>query len=239
VRERALALLAEAGPAPARLLDVGAGTGALVAGLLARQPALRAAAVDLAPGMCAAARAAAPRALVAAADAEALPFRAGTFDAVVSTSTLQWLPRLGPSLGEARRVLAPGGVLCVALFGARTLRELLDAFRGAAGADAATRTHRFLSREDVGAALAEARFRVGALLEEELVLHHPDARAVLRDLKALGASAAVPGRRGLGGRAATLETLRRYEAAHRGPDGVPVTWHVVYALARRTGRGEG
>jgi malonyl-CoA O-methyltransferase len=43
----------------------------------------------------------------------------------------------------------------------------------------------------------------------------------------------VPGASGLGGRAATLEMLARYEAAHAGPDGVPATYHVVYAIADR------
>jgi malonyl-CoA O-methyltransferase len=233
VRERVLALLAEAAPGARRGLDVGAGTGALVARLGAERPSLLAAAVDLAPGMCAAARASAPGALVAAADAEALPFRAGAFDLVVSTSTFQWLPRLEPALLEARRVLAPGGVLCLALFGAGTLRELREAWSAAAGPAAPGRTHAFRGKEDVEAALAAAGLAARALFEEDLVEWHADARAVLRALKEVGASSAVPGRAGLGGRAATLEALRRYDAAHAGPDGVPATYHVVYAIAGR------
>jgi malonyl-CoA O-methyltransferase len=43
----------------------------------------------------------------------------------------------------------------------------------------------------------------------------------------------VPGRSGLGGRAATVEMLRRYDAAHRDPRGVPATYHVLVALAER------
>jgi malonyl-CoA O-methyltransferase len=233
VRERVLALLAEAAPGARRALDVGAGTGALLARLAGERPALRTAAVDLAPGMCAAARAAAPRALVAAADAEALPFRAGLFDLVVSTSTFQWLPRLGPAFAEARRVLAPGGLLCAALFGADTLRELRDAWRAAAGPGGAERTHVFPTRAGVEQALAGVGLRARSVLEEHLVERHADARAVLRALKEVGASSAVPGRAGLGGRAATLEMLRRYDAAHAGPDGVPATYHVVIALAER------
>ena len=233
VRERALALVSSAAPAARRVLDVGAGTGALLAALAAARPGLAATAVDLAPGMCAAARAAAPGARVAAADAEALPFADGSFDLVVSTSTLQWLPRLGPALAEVRRVLAPGGVACLALFGERTLHELRGAWRAAAGAAVDDRTHRFSSRAALVSALAAAGLGRDALVEEEeLVERHPDARAVLRALKALGASSAVPGKRGLGGRAETLELLRRYDAAHGGPAGVPATYHVLYALAR-------
>jgi malonyl-CoA O-methyltransferase len=233
VRERVLALLAEAAPHARRALDVGAGTGALLARLGELRPHLSATAVDLAPGMCAAARGAAPLAPVAAADAEALPFRAGAFDLFVSTSTFQWLPRLGVALAEAHRVLAPGGVACLALFGARTLAELRGAFRAAAGTDAAGRTHAFPGKEDLASALVAAGFAAPRVLEEELVEWHEDARAVLRALKEIGAASAVPGRTGLGGRARTIEMLRRYDAAHAGPAGVPATYHVVYAVARR------
>ena len=233
VRDRVLALLDAEATGARRVLDVGAGTGALLARLAEARPGLAASAVDLAPGMCAATRAAAPRALVAAADAEALPYRAGTFDLVVSTSTFQWLPRLGPALSEARRVLAPGGVLCFALFGARTLGELRGAWAAAAGPSGAGRTHEFPGREDVARALVAQSFEDPTVIEEELVEWHEDARAVLRALKQVGAQAAVPGRNGLGGRARTVEAIRRYDEAHAGPRGVPATYHVVYAVARR------
>jgi malonyl-CoA O-methyltransferase len=231
IQDRMLALVSEAAPRARRALDVGAGTGALLAHLAAARPGLAPAAVDLAPGMAAAARTRVPGALVAAADAEALPFRSGSFDLVVSTSALQWLERLEPAFREARRVLAPGGVLAVALFGAGTLRELKDAWRAAAGDSA--RTHRFFSLDEVASALAAAGLAARAVFEEELVEHHPDARAVLRALKAIGATSAVPGARGLGGRRATLDMLRAYEERHATSRGVPVTWHVVWGLATR------
>jgi malonyl-CoA O-methyltransferase len=232
VRARALSLAEEAGPIAGAALDVGCGTGRLLAALAGR-PGLRAAGVDLAPGMCAAARAAAPGAGVAAADAEALPFRAGAFDVVLSTSTFQWLPRLEPALAECARVLRPGGRLALALFGERTLHELRGAWREAAPGHRRDRTHRFFTRAELASALEAAGLRVLALREEQRVERHPDARSLLRALKAIGAQGAVPGRRGLSGRGTTLEALRRYDAAHGGPDGVPATWHVLYALASR------
>jgi malonyl-CoA O-methyltransferase len=232
VQDRVLQLVAEAAPAARRALDVGAGTGALLARLAAARPGLAVAAVDLAPGMAAAARARLPAAAVAAGDAEALPFRAGAFDLFVSTSTLQWMPRLEPAFAEARRVLAPGGAAVVALFAHRTLRELKESWAAAAGADGG-RTHRFFTREEVAAAITAAGLRARSVFEEELCEHHPDARAVLRSLKEIGATSAVPGARGLGGRSATLEMLRRYEARHRDAHGVRATWHVVYAVAAR------
>ena len=227
-----LALAAEAAPAARSVLDVGCGTGRLLGDLLAARPGLLAAGVDLAPGMCRAARAAAPRAAVAAADAEALPFRPAGFDLVASTSAFQWLQALEPALGECARVLAPGGRLVLGLFAERTLHELKAAWRAAAGG-APDRTHRFFTSGEVARAVAAAGLGLRHLAEEEVVEHHPDARAVLQALKAIGAQGAAPGARGLAGRRTTLEMLRRYDALHAGPAGVPATWHMVYAVASR------
>jgi malonyl-CoA O-methyltransferase len=233
VRGRVLALAGVAAPHARDLLDVGAGTGRLVADLLATRPGLRATAVDLAPGMCSVARAAAPAAAVAAADAEALPFAGARFDLVVSSSSFQWLPRLEPALRECARVLHPGGCLVLALFAERTLGELRDAWRAATGPGASERLHRFFTSGEVGAALFASGF-TGVRLEEAVHLeHHADPAALLRSLKRIGAQGATPGPGGLGGRQATLEMLRRYQASHGGPDGVPATWHVVYAVASR------
>ena len=233
VRARVLALAAEAAPGARRVLDVGCGTGRLLADLRGPRPALAAAGVDLAPEMCRAARRAAPHAALAAADAEALPFRPRTFDLVVSTSAFQWLASLEPALGECARVLEPGGRLVLALFAERTLHELTGAWRAAAGRQAPDRTHRFFTAGEVERAAGAAGLRLHGLEEEERVEHHPDARAVLRSLKAIGAQNASPAAAGLAGRRTTLEMLRRYETLHGGPDGVPATWHMVYAVASR------
>jgi malonyl-CoA O-methyltransferase len=234
-RDRVAALLGRHAPDARRILDVGAGTGALAARLGAERHGGRLTLADLAPGMCRAARATCPAAGVVRADAEALPFREGRFDAVVSSSTFQWLERLEPALGEVRRALAPGGTVVVALFAERTLRELRESWIAVAGPAGAARIHRFFARDEVAAAITGAGLEPVALEEEEIVERHADARAVLRAIRAVGAGNAVPGGggQGLGGRRVTLALLDRYDGVHGGPDGVPATYHVVYAVARR------
>jgi ubiquinone/menaquinone biosynthesis C-methylase UbiE len=70
--------------------------------------------VDMLAGRVAAARAAVPRATIADGDAGALPFPAGRFDVVTMFTVLSSLPDAAAAhhaVGEARRVLTPGGVL--------------------------------------------------------------------------------------------------------------------------------
>lgn len=97
-----------------RVLDVGCGTGALIAAVGARAPGAVVVGADLAPEMLAAARATlGPTHPLAAADAARLPFRAGSFDAVVSSSSFHYWPDPAAGLAELRRVLRPGGRLVV------------------------------------------------------------------------------------------------------------------------------
>ncbi|HVT14745.1 MAG TPA: methyltransferase domain-containing protein [Thermoanaerobaculia bacterium] len=93
-----------------RLLDIGCGTGALLAAVRGAVPAAAVTGIDLVPAMLAVARrkaAAGPG--LAAADAVRLPFRPCSFDVVVSSSSFHYWhdPRLG--LSEIARVLRPGG----------------------------------------------------------------------------------------------------------------------------------
>lgn len=100
--------------AGARVLDVCAGLGG-PARFLASRHAARVIALDLHPGRCAGAarltRLVGLEALVRPlrADAQALPFRAGRFTAVISQEGLLHVPDKGRVLAECARVLAPGG----------------------------------------------------------------------------------------------------------------------------------
>jgi len=211
---------------------VGAGTGTLLAHLAGRVPGAALAAVDLAPGMARAARERVPSAGVAVADAEALPFRGGALDLVVSTSMLQWLPRLEPAFAEARRALAPGGLLAVALFGGATLAELRAAWREAAPGEEA-RIHRFHAVADVARALDAAGLARLHLEREVVVERYPDVPSLLRALRSIGANGnATPRGAGLSGRRALERMMRTYEARHGDAEGIPATWEIVYALAR-------
>jgi len=104
------------------VLDIGSGTGTLLAALAARHPAAHLAGLDADGRMLARARTkldAAPRVLLLQAYAQALPFRSAAFDVVVSTLIFHHLPTpvKRMALAEVRRVLKPGGRFLLADFG--------------------------------------------------------------------------------------------------------------------------
>lgn len=221
---------------PERVLDVGAGTGATTRELMRRWPKARFVAVDIAPAMLPIARRRAPwrrplRCL--GADVEALPFAGDSFDVVFSNLTLQWVVDLDSAFREVQRVLRPGGVFMFSSFGPDTLRELRAAW---SEADGYSHVNRFIDMHDVGDALARARLGEPVMDMEMITMTYDRVRALMHDLKAIGAHNVTAGRgRGLTGRG----RLRAMEAAYerfRGGDGrLPASWEVVYGHAWGTG----
>jgi ubiquinone/menaquinone biosynthesis C-methylase UbiE len=94
------------GGASGRTLDLGTGTGRNLPWL---PPGLPAVAVDPHPQNLAAARRRAPGVALVRARAEALPFRDGAFDTVLSGLVFCSVDEPAAGLAEVRRVLAPGG----------------------------------------------------------------------------------------------------------------------------------
>lgn len=97
-----------------RVLDLGCGPG-VVCGLAAERGALPTG-VDVAPGMLAEARRRHPQISFVEADAVALPFEDGSFDACVGGFVLNHLPLADAAVAELARVLAPGGSAALSLW---------------------------------------------------------------------------------------------------------------------------
>lgn len=232
---------------PARALDLGCGPGRAAAVLKKRWPNAEVIATDVAMPMLAQARRRAgwwrPFRLVCA-DAAALPFADGCLDVVFSSLCLQWTEDLPATLAELRRVLRPDGLLLFSTFGPDTLIELREAF---AAADAsAPHVSPFAQIQRVGDALMAAGFRDPVLDRDHFDLTWPDVPALMRELRAIGATNALAARRRtLTGKARMRRVFDAYEALRR--DGaLPSTWEVIYVQAwgpvpgapRRTAQGE-
>jgi malonyl-CoA O-methyltransferase len=233
--------------APAAILDAGCGTGDAQADLALRYPAARQVALDVALPMLrkaiakAGQRRSALSRLFAAfkgtdsagaefvcGDIGALPFASGAFDLVWSNLALQWAADLPRALAELGRVLRVGGLVTFSTFGPDTLRELRSAF---AGVDRHSHVSRFTDMHDIGDMLVAADFGDPVMHMEPFTLTYADPGALLRDLKAIGATNATRARsRGLMGRRRFERALAALETAGR--DGrIPATFEVIYGHA--------
>jgi len=225
---------------PRTILDLGSGTGFCSQDLLQRYPKAEVIALDLAHAMLCEHRRRLSRRhrpswwgrrgrqRFVCADADALPLADASVDLIVSNLTLQWCQDLDRVFGELRRVLAPGGLLLFTTFGPDTLKELRESW---AQADGYTHVHAFIDMHDIGDALVRSQFETPVMDMEYLAVTYPDVRALMRDLKHIGAHNAAGGRpRGLTGRQRLQLVTDAYEAYRR--DGVlPATHEVVYGHA--------
>lgn len=231
VELRLLERVVYVGEPPKRVLDVGAGTGRASAFLRKRYPKAQVVALDLALPMLKQARRHMgwfrPFRRIAG-DAAALPVAEASIDLLFSNLCLQWSADLPAVLAEFRRVLKPGGLLLFSTFGPDTLKELRAAW---SAADPAPHVSGFADLVAVGDALLAAGFRDPIVDREHFTVTYQDARTLMRELKAIGASNADAQRpRGLTGKARLQRALDAYEQFRR--DGVlPASYEVVYAQA--------
>jgi malonyl-CoA O-methyltransferase len=217
--------------APEVVLDLGAGTGRATRELKRRYRRARVVALDLAPGMLREARRHQGLLLRfdrVCGDALRLPLATSSVDVIFSSLMLQWCEPLDAALGEARRVLKPGGFFLFSTFGPDTLHELRGAW---AQADGYNHVNHFLDMHDIGDAVVRSGLSEPVLDVDRVVLNYPDTLALMRDLKAIGAHNVTAGRpRALTGRQRFERMRAAYEAA-RTPAGLPATYEIVYGAS--------
>lgn len=231
VRDELLSRLELLRAPPCAMLDLGAGTGVAAVEMKRRYRNAVVTAADIAAPMLQVARGRSrfwrPIRCVEA-DAQSLPFEDASFDVVFTSLMLQWLQPPDVALQEIRRVLKPGGLLLASSFGPETLQELRSAW---SAADDGVHVNEFIDMHDLGSALSRAGFTEPVLDVDRHRRHYPDARALMHELKAIGAHNLSPRRaRGLTGRQAFQKMNSAYESM-RQAEGLPATWQVVYAVA--------
>ena len=215
---------------PQRVLEVGCGPGIGTAELSKRYPKARILALDYSETMLREVRA--PRfgrVRRIAGDAAAMPLADDAADLIYSNLMLPWCSDLGAVFREFQRVLRPEGVLMFTTLGPDTLKELRAAW---GQVDDAPHVHAFEDMHNVGDALVHARLADPVMDMEFLTVTYDSVTALMRELKACGASNVAAGRRrGLIGKHALARMRSAYEA-YRDTDGrVPATVEAVYGHA--------
>ncbi len=122
-------------PAGAAWLDVGCGTGALTATILATAAPDRVVAIDPSAEFVEHARRAIgedERVAFAVGSADAIPLDDGAIDVAASGLVLNFVPDLAAALAELRRVVAPGGTVAGYLWDYADRMELIRRFWDAA-----------------------------------------------------------------------------------------------------------
>jgi len=166
------------------------------------------------------------------ADEEALPFRDGSLDLVVSGLALQLVNDLPGTLVQIRRALKPDGLFLAALLGGNTLIELRHALLAAeeeTSGGASPRVAPFADVQDLGALLQRARFALPVVDVDTVTVTYPDALALMHEVRAMGAANPLRARDRRPLRRATLQrALSVYQERFGLPNGrVPATFEII------------
>jgi SAM-dependent methyltransferase len=175
----------------------------------------------------------APVALTVAADEEALPFRDGSLDLVVSALALQFVNDLPGTLIQIRRALKPDGLFLAALIGGDSLAELRAAFAQAESeleGGISPRVAPFADLRDLGALLQRAGFALPVTDIDRVTVRYASPLALMHDLRRMGATNVLTERRRKPLRRATLQRLFEiYAERFADPDGrIRATFEIVW-----------
>ena len=209
-----------------RAVDLGTPTGALRRVLAASGKI--ATLVAASPGI---ARGASP--LTVAADEEALPFADASLDLVVSALALQFVNDLPGALIQIRRALKADGLLLAAMIGGDSLSELREAFAEAESdveGGISPRVAPFADIRDLGSLLQRAGFALPVIDSDRLTVRYDNPLALMRDLRAMGATNILTERRRTPLKRATLrKMLEIYAQRFADADGrLRATFEIVW-----------
>ena len=175
-----------------------------------------------------------------AADEEFLPVGPGSFDLVLSNLSLHWANDLPGALVQIRRSLKPDGLFLAALLGEGTLQELRTALMAAEmeiEMGISPRVSPYATVQDLGGLLQRAGFTMPVVDTESITVSYPDIFKLMHDLRGMGETGAVSGRRKSFTRKATMMRaaeiyLERFAGLDDCGEGrIPATFDIIYLTA--------
>lgn len=216
---------------PARVLDVGCGTGTATYAMKQAYPGANVIGVDWSLAMLQQLQARESdqvSCLPLCVDMQALPLAARSMDIVFSNLAVYWSADPVALFAEFRRVLRPGGIMLFSTFGPDTLYELRTAW---SRADDKAHVNQFMDMHDIGDLVVAAGFAEPVFDVDLMTLEYKDVVSLMRDLKAIGVHNALIGRsKGLTGKDKFSRVLQAYEVFCR-EEIYPATYEVIYGVA--------
>ena len=218
-----------------RLLDVGCGSG--YAAAMAARLGARMTGIDITPELIAIARQRVPDGEFRVGGMDDLPFEDACFDAVVGFNAFQFADDPARSVGEAARVVKPGGLVAATTFAeperneSTALHLALEPLRGAGPAPAQHLPYALSAPGGLEALLAGAGLETTESGEVPLAWEHETVDGAVRAVLASGGGAmAIEA----GGEAAARDALERAVVAFERPDGSVSMRNVFrFAIGRR------
>ena len=175
-----------------------------------------------------------------AADEEFLPVKPHSFDLVMSNLSLHWANDLPGAMVQIRQSLKPDGLFLAAMLGEGTLQELRTALMAAEleiEMGMSPRTSPCATVQDVGALLQRAGFTLPVVDTETITVSYPDMFKLMADLRGMGETGAVSGRRkNFTRRDVMMRAAEYYAEKFAGQDDVgegriPATFDIIYLTA--------
>ncbi|MGE0754020.1 MAG: methyltransferase domain-containing protein [Alphaproteobacteria bacterium] len=211
------------------VLDLGCGTGALREEARTHRKHISLVGLDVAAGMCSMSRA---RNLpVVQALAQAVPFASGSFDLVFSSLMLQWLSHPTLAFAEIARLLRPGGTAAIATLTDGTLKELKSAF---AALDGLPHISDFHMPHSILCCAEQGGMQLCLARQKTIIEYYPDTIALMRSIKAIGASNKHKGRsKGMMTPAKLAKLEQMYNTRYGRSQGLPASWQVLTMVLRK------
>ena len=200
---------------PAKIIDLGCGTGYLTAKLAGEFPRARVEGIDLAPGMIdEAKKRSLPNLSFRLGDGEEIEDKG--YDLVVSSSSFQWMA-IGKAFARVAALLQPEGYFLFTTFGPQTLKELKEVGFSVNSFPDTIEIEQLLKPD------FENLFLASQVRREDF----PGVKELIYYLKELGAQTAEPGGH------FSPAAFRRYKERYGNDEGVTASFELIYGVFRK------
>lgn len=213
---------------PARIIDLGGGTGVCAKALKRQYRKAEVIAIDASQAMCGHIRRQSsllwPLRPVCA-DLSALPLADRSADLLFSNLAMQWCQDFHSVMAGFRRVLRPGGLLLFSSLGPDSMKEMKSVMGGTQNPGSA---RQFADMHDLGDALVAAGFSEPVMDSEFITTEYRDLDTLIAELEATGADTHIRDWARCAGRGKDLAEAY-LPLVYNGR--YPVTWEIVYGAA--------